>query len=65
MALVRARRVGGSLVVTLPKELVEGEGIKEGEILRIRVEKVKRDGFGILRNLSPFAPQDELAAHEE
>jgi len=31
MSLAKTRKVGGSLVVTLPKELVESEKIKEGE----------------------------------
>ena len=64
MALVKTRRVGGSLVVTLPKELVESKKIKEGEILEIAIRKVKKDGFGVLRGMKPFTVEDELAAHE-
>lgn len=54
MALVKTRRVGGSLVVTLPKELVENKKIREGEILEIAVQKKRRDGFGVLRGMKPF-----------
>ena len=64
MALVKARRVGGSLVVTLPKELVESEKIKEGEILEVIVKKVRKDGFGVFRGMKPFTVSDELTAHE-
>lgn len=64
MSLVKARRVGGSLVVTLPKELVEEKRIREGEILEIRVKRVRKDGFGVLRGMASFTVEDELKAHE-
>ncbi len=64
MALVRTRRVGGSLVVTLPKELVEEKRIREGEIIEIEVRKIRRDGFGVFRDISPFTTEDELRGHE-
>ena len=63
-ALVKTRRVGGSLVVTLPKEVTESKGIKEGEIIEITVKKLRVDGFGALRGIGPFTPDDELKAHE-
>ncbi|RLI19592.1 hypothetical protein DRO49_00170 [Candidatus Bathyarchaeota archaeon] len=64
MALVRTRRVGGSLVVTLPKELVEEKRIREGEIIEITVRKIRRDGFGVFRGMPPFTAEDELRGHE-
>jgi antitoxin component of MazEF toxin-antitoxin module len=64
MSLAKARKVGGSLVVTLPKELVKSKKIREGEILEITVKKVRKDGFGVLKELTPFTPKDELTAHE-
>ena len=62
--LVKTRRVGGSLVVTLPKEVTESKGIKEGEIVEIIVKKLRIDGFGALRGIGPFTVDDELKAHE-
>jgi antitoxin component of MazEF toxin-antitoxin module len=64
MAMVKVRRVGGSLVVTLPKELVEAEGIKEGEIIQIFVKKPRRSWFGVAKGVGPFTVKDELKAHE-
>ena len=64
MALAKTRKVGGSLVVTLPKELVESKKIKEGEIVEITVEKVRKDGFGVLKGIKPFTAEDELTAHD-
>ena len=62
--LVKTRRVGGSLVITLPKEVTESKGIKEGEIVEITVKKLRVDGFGSLRGIGPFTANDELKAHE-
>ena len=62
--LAKTRKVGGSLVVTLPKALVENEKIKEGEIVEIRVKKLRKDGFGILKGVGPFTVEDELTVHE-
>ena len=62
--LAKTRKVGGSLVVTLPKELVESKKIKEGEIIEITVKKVKKDGFGVLKGLTPFTAKDELTTHD-
>jgi len=64
MSLAKTRRVGGSLVVTLPKELVESKKIKEGEIVEIMVKKVRKDGFGVLKGMKPFIAEDELTTHE-
>lgn len=64
VALAKTRKVGGSLVVTLPKELVESKKIKEGEIVEITVEKVRKDGFGVLKGIKPFTAEDELTAHD-
>ena len=63
-ALTKARKVGGSLVVTLPKELVEGQKIKEGEIVEVTVRKFRKEGFGALKGVKPFTGEDELTTHD-
>ncbi len=62
--IARARKVGGSLVVTLPKEIVREEGISEGEVVEIEVGKRKKSGFGILRGMRSFTKEDELTTHD-
>jgi bifunctional DNA-binding transcriptional regulator/antitoxin component of YhaV-PrlF toxin-antitoxin module len=62
--LTRTRKVGGSIVVTLPKELVETQKIKENEFVEVTVKKCRKDGFGILKGMAPFSAEDELKAIE-
>jgi len=62
--LTKTRKVGGSIVVTLPKELVETQKIRENEVVEITVRKCRKDGFGILKGMSPFTVEDELKALE-
>jgi bifunctional DNA-binding transcriptional regulator/antitoxin component of YhaV-PrlF toxin-antitoxin module len=63
-SLAKTRKVGGSLVVTLPKELVESQKIREGEVVEIAVRKCRKEGYGVLKGLSSFTVEDELTAHE-
>ena len=58
--VARTRSVGGSLVVTLPKEVVKGEMICESDLVEIEVKRVKRDFFGTLRGVGHFTEEDEL-----
>jgi antitoxin component of MazEF toxin-antitoxin module len=63
VCLAKTRKVGGSLVVTLPKELVENQNIKAGEIVELIVRKCRKSGFGALKNMKQFTVEDELASH--
>lgn len=58
--IARTRRIGGSLVVTIPKEVVKEEGIMEGEAVMLEVGKLKKSGFGILKGMRAFRKEDEL-----
>jgi antitoxin component of MazEF toxin-antitoxin module len=58
--IVRARKLGGSLVVTIPKEIAMQEGIVEGEAVKLRIKKVRKDWFGAFKGLGPFTKEDEL-----
>ena len=63
-ALTKTRKVGGSIVVTLPKELVESQKIKEGEVVEVTVRKFRKEGFGVLKGVEPFTAEDELTTHD-
>jgi hypothetical protein len=62
--LTKTRKAGGSIVVTIPKELVGNQKIKENQYVEITVKKCRKDGFGILKGMAPFTVEDELAVHE-
>jgi len=61
--LVKTRKVGGSIVVSIPKEATEQEGIREGELVEIEVKKAKKDWFGALKGVGIFSKEDELDTH--
>jgi antitoxin component of MazEF toxin-antitoxin module len=62
-ALVKTRKVGGSIVVRIPKELVEQEDIREGELVELEVRKARKDWYGALKGVGSFSREDELDTH--
>jgi len=63
--LAKTRKVGGSIVVTLPKEVVDLQQIKENKYVEITVKKCRKDGFGILKGMAPFTVEDEMKSSLE
>lgn len=62
--LTKTRKVGGSIVVTLPKEIVETQNIKENQYVEITIKKCRIDGFGIFKGMGSFTVEDELKSLE-
>ncbi len=62
--LTKARAVGGSLMVTIPKELAEAENLRAGEMIEIEIKKPKKSFFGIAKGVGPFTKEDEFKAHD-
>jgi antitoxin component of MazEF toxin-antitoxin module len=60
MALVTAKtkRVGGSIMVTLPKHVVDLLGLREGDLVQLNVELPRKDFFGALRGIGRFTEED-------
>ena len=63
-ALVTARKVGGSMMVRIPPEIIELKQIQPDEVVRIEVEKVKLDWFGKFKGVGHFTAEDELTTHD-
>ncbi len=63
MVLAKVRRVRESLVVTIPKEVAEVEGLKPGETVNIEVRKAKKSYFGTAPGISSFTQEEEMKAH--
>ncbi len=62
--VVKAKKVGGSIMVRVPKEIVEQQDIKPGELVEVQIRKARKDGFGMFPHLPPFTREDELDTHE-
>ncbi len=59
------RKVGGSLVVTIPKPVVDAEGLTDHQTVRLDISKVKISGFGVFKNLPSFSKDDKMKGHFE
>ena len=62
----KAISVGGSIMVTIPKQVAEMLNLHPNEPLEVEVKKVKKSGFGMFKGtkLTPFTKEDELHLHE-
>ena len=58
-SVTRLRKVGGSIVATVPKHVIDLEGLVPGQMVKIKLEKVKKSGFGALKGIGPFTKEDE------
>lgn len=58
--VAQVRAVGGSLIVTIPRKVVEKEGLHAGEWVKLDVKKVKKDYFGCLPGVGSFTKEDEF-----
>ena len=63
MAEVKIKQWGNSFGVLLPKDLVQHENLKKGDIVKLDIVSSKRiDGFGIFKGSSRFMEEPE---HED
>lgn len=58
--VVRTRKLGGSLMVTIPKEIVKELNLKENELVELNVRKPKKSYLGILKDIPPFTEKDRF-----
>ncbi|MDP3728182.1 MAG: AbrB/MazE/SpoVT family DNA-binding domain-containing protein [bacterium] len=64
--LTKTRKVGGSLVVTIPREIVELEDLQENQLVKIEVHKAKKSGFGISKGKGiRFTKEDKFRGQLE
>lgn len=64
-ALAKTRRIGGSLVVTIPRIIVEQEGLSEDQTITITVKKAKKSWFGVAKGIAPFSEESKLRGQLE
>ena len=63
--LTKLRKVGGSVIARIPKEVLEQESLHPGETVKLEVKKVKKSAFGSLKGIGPFTKEDELKGQLE
>lgn len=60
----RTKKIGGSIMVRIPREVVEIEQIHEGETVQIDVKKIKRDWFGTFKGLVHYNKETDRARYK-
>ena len=50
-AFVKTKKIGGSIMVRIPKDVTETEGIEENQVVEIEVRRARISGFGLLKRL--------------
>ncbi len=63
--LTKLRKVGGSVMARIPKEVLEQESLHAGEIVKLEVKKAKISGFGIAKGMKPFTQKEEREMWED
>ncbi|MDO8628214.1 MAG: AbrB/MazE/SpoVT family DNA-binding domain-containing protein [Nanoarchaeota archaeon] len=52
--ITKLRKVGGSLMATIPKDVVEMEKLEEGMTVKLEVKKGKKSYLGALKGIGPW-----------
>ena len=58
--LTKLRKVGGSVMARIPKEVLEQEFLHEGQTVRLEIKKVKKSALGIAKGMRSFTKEDEF-----
>ncbi len=61
----KTRKVGGSLMITIPKNIVEIERIQENQTLVLELKKTNISGFGISKGIGPFTKESKFRGQLE
>ncbi len=59
-AITKTRAVGGSLIVTIPIEIVREEDLREDEVVEIQVKKKRKSYFGMFKGIGKFSEEDRM-----
>jgi len=58
-SITELRKVGGSLLATIPKKIVDLENLAPGQKVKIEVKKIKKSFLGSAKGIGPFTKEDE------
>ncbi|MCR4369278.1 MAG: hypothetical protein NUV67_05225 [archaeon] len=63
-AVVRVKKVGGSLMARIPKKMAGELNITDNEDILLSVKKRKKSFFGIAPGIGEFTEKDRLDSRE-
>ena len=58
-SVTKLRKVGGSIVATIPKKVIELEGLTPGQTIFIEVEKARKSFLGAAKGIGSFTREDK------
>ena len=58
-SITKLRKVGGSLIVTIPKEIVDLENLLPGQNIKIEVKKLKKSFLGAAKGIGSWTKEDK------
>lgn len=57
--ITKLRKVGGSLIATVPKKIIDLEGLSEGQMIKIKIEKIRKSFFGAAKGIGSLTKEDK------
>jgi antitoxin component of MazEF toxin-antitoxin module len=64
-SIARTRKIGGSLVITIPANVVKEENIQENDLVEFGVRKKRKSYFGALKGIGSFTKEDKFKGQLE
>ena len=58
-SITKLRKVGGSIVATVPKKIIDVEGLAPGQTVVIKVEKIRKSFLGAAKGIGIFTREDK------
>jgi len=52
--VTKTKKIGGSIMVRIPKEVVEMLSLGPEEFVEIKVGRIRKSGFGMAKGIGPF-----------
>ena len=58
-SITKLRKVGGSIMATVPKKLIDLEGLIPGQLVKIKIEKIRKSFLGAAKGIGSFTKEDK------
>ena len=58
-SVTKLRKVGGSIVATVPKKIIDLEGLMPGQAVTIEIKKIRKSFLGAAKGIGSFTKEDK------